>query len=305
MNCPVHLGPLEADWPAEFEHLDPPPNELWLRGRRELLSPAGAPRRLAIVGTRTPTPYGLGQAAHFAGSLARLGVTIVSGLARGIDAAAHAASLGAAGCGVSGCGASGATVAVLGSGVDRVWPASPLAERMAREGLLLSEYPPGTPPRRHHFPQRNRLIAALAPAVLVVEAAYRSGSLITAQWAADLGREVLVIPGPVDGPGHRGCHRLIRQGALLVESPYQVLEALGWLPDRPRPADELPLEDSGERPRSLEWQLLEQLGSQALDPESLATRIGCRLSTVLGLITRLELAGALVRTHGGRVRRAE
>ena len=298
-TCPVHLRRLESDWPVELEHLDVPPAELWIRGRRELLAPVGArdraPRRLAIVGTRTPTPYGLEQAAHFAGTLARFGATIVSGLARGIDSAAHAACLDAG----------GATVAVLGSGVDRVWPASPLAERLAREGLLLSEYAPGTPPRRHHFPRRNRLIAALAPAVLVIEAAYRSGSLITAQWAADLGRDVLALPGPVDSPGHRGCHRLIRQGALLVESPYQVLEALGWLPDRPRAADEGPLAGGAERPRSLEWRLLEQLGAQALDPASLAARIGCRLETVLALITRLELAGALVRTHGGRVRRAE
>ncbi len=293
---PVHLDPREPDWPAEFEHLDRPPPELWLRGRRELLaSEAPTPRRLAIVGTRAPTPYGLEQAAHFAGTLARFGVTIVSGLARGVDTAAHRACLEAG----------GATLAVLGSGVDRPWPASGVAERLAREGLMLSEHPPGTPPRRHHFPQRNRLIAALAPAVLVVEAAYRSGSLITAQWAADLGRDVFAIPGPVDLPGHRGCHRLIRQGALLVESPYQVLEALGWLPEHTgdRPA-QVPVA-AGEPRDSLEWRLLEALGSHARAPQELASQLGRDLGEVLALITRLELAGALVRTSGGRVRRAE
>lgn len=294
-DCPLHLGPLEADWPAEFEHLEQPPPELWLRGRRELLRSCPAQRRLAIVGTRTPTPYGLEQAAHFAGTLARFGVTIVSGLARGIDTAAHRACLEAG----------GSTWAVLGSGVDRLWPASALAERVAREGLLLSEYAPGTPPRRHHFPQRNRLIAALAPAVLVVEAAYRSGSLITAQWAADLGREVLALPGPVDGPGHRGCHRLIRQGALLVESPYQVLEALGLLPDGPLDAQRIRDEAGSARPTGPEWRLLEQLGSGALTPAELAARTGCELPQVLALVTRLELGGALVRTAGGRVRRPE
>ena len=146
-----------------------------------------------------------------------LGPKLVSGLARGIDSAAHEAALEAG----------GATIAVLGSGVDCPWPAGPLAERMALEGLLLSEYAPGTAPRRHHFPERNRLISGLCSAVVVIEAAAASGSLITARWAIDQGRSVHALPGRVDHPMARGCHRLLREGAWLVEDPEEVLARLG------------------------------------------------------------------------------
>lgn len=301
---PLRLAPNDACWPPEFEPVEPAPEELWALGRLELLqSQPAEPRRLAIVGTRSPSPYGLAQAEHFGRSLARLGICVVSGMARGIDTAAHSACLQAG----------GDAIAVLGSGVDRPWPEGPLARSLATEGLLLSEYAPGTPPRRHHFPLRNRLIAALAPAVLVIEAAYRSGSLITAQWALDLGRDVLALPGPVDQPGHRGCHRLIRQGALLVESPYQVLEALGWTASAPDPAvrgqaspeSSVPGPERGSAADSLEWQILAALHSGSLSPADLARQLSRPLSEVLTLVVELELAGALVRTSGGAVRRAE
>ena len=200
----------DAAWPEGMSAVDEPPARLWLRGRAELLRPAP---RVAIVGSRSPTPYGLAQAERFGAALARAGVCVVSGLARGVDEAAHLAALDAG----------GDTIAVLGCGVDRPWPAGPAADRVCAEGLLLSEHGPGVPPRRHHFPLRNRVLAALADAVLVVEAAGRSGSLITARWAADQGQHVLAIPGRVDHPMSGGVTRLLREGATPVESPAMLL----------------------------------------------------------------------------------
>lgn len=175
--APRALEPGSPSWPERLSAIEAPPERLWVRGRAELLR---APVLVAIVGTRAPTPYGAAQAARFGRTLASAGACVVSGLARGIDQAAHAAALEVG----------GGTVAVLGSGVDRPWPGGQLAERVAREGALVSELEPGTPARRHHFPRRNRLISGLADAVLVVEAAFASGSLITARWAADQGRAV-------------------------------------------------------------------------------------------------------------------
>lgn len=200
----------DAAWPEGMSAVDEPPARLWLRGRAELLRPAP---RVAIVGSRSPTPYGRAQAERFGAALARAGICVVSGLARGVDEAAHLAALDAG----------GDTIAVLGCGVDRPWPAGPAADRVRAEGLLLSEHGPGVPPRRHHFPLRNRVLAALADAVLVVEAAGRSGSLITARWAADQGQHVLAIPGRVDHPMSGGVTRLLREGATPVESPAMLL----------------------------------------------------------------------------------
>ena len=217
MSAPSAPRSLEAgspSWPERLSAIEAPPERLWVRGRPELLR---SPSLVAIVGTRAPTPYGAAQAARFARALAAAGVGVVSGLARGIDQAAHTAALEVG----------GATIAVLGSGVDRPWPSGELAERVAQEGALVSELEPGTPARRHHFPRRNRLISGLSDAVLVVEAAFASGSLITARWAADQGRTVLAVPGRVDHPMARGCHRLLREGALLAEDPEDVLRELG------------------------------------------------------------------------------
>lgn len=282
--------PLRVDrggpsWPAALDAIEAPPERLWLRGREELLR---AERRVAIVGTRAPTAYGEAQALRFAGALADAGVLVVSGLARGIDSAAHLGALEAG----------GGTFAVLGSGVDRPWPAGELAERIAREGLLVSEFPPGQAPRPHHFPQRNRLISALSDGVLVVEAAAASGSLITARWAADQGRSVFALPGRVDHPMSRGAHRLLREGATLVESPDELLAEL--YEDRPprtaglRPAHE---------PR-VGTDLLAALAGETAGADELATRLDRPVEAVLAELVGLELAGQVVRGAGGLYRLA-
>ena len=267
-------------WPRELDTIDSPPTSLWARGRVELL--ARQPR-VALVGTRSPTPYGQRVAAEIAEFLARRGAVVVSGLARGIDACAHRAALEAG----------GATVAVLGSGVDRPWPADELAERVALEGCLLSEYVPGQAPRRHHFPWRNRLIAGLSRAVIVVEAAHASGSLITARWAADQGRAVLAVPGRIDQPMARGCHRLLKEGAQLLEQPADLCELLDLAPaDAPAPGPEA------------QDPLVVALRGETLTADELAARTLQATPAVLVRLVELELAGAVVRAPGGLFRLA-
>jgi DNA processing protein len=286
---PLHLVPGSPSFPEELRQIDAAPVELWARGRIELLERRP---RVAIVGTRSPTPYGEAQAVRFARALAAEGVCVVSGLARGIDQAAHAGALDAG----------GSSIAVLGSGVDRPWPEGELAERMAREGLLLSEFPPGQAPRRHHFPLRNRLISALSRFVLVVEAAHASGSLITARWAADQGRGVGALPGRVDHPMARGCHRLIREGALLVETPDEVLEELGLARSaaaRPTAKANPPRETSPTHAA-----LLASLQGETLAAEELADRCELTLASALTALVELELTGAVVRGAGGMYRLA-
>ncbi len=284
---PHRLSPSDSLWPAEFQAVEPAPLSLWLRGRTELMESGP---RVAIVGTRSPTPYGESQARRFAGILARAGVCIVSGLARGIDACAHEAALDAG----------GLTIAVLGCGVDRPWPAGPLAERVAEEGLLLSEYEPGRAPRRHHFPLRNRLISGLAQYVIVIEAAYASGSLITARWAADQGRDVLALPGRVDHPMARGCHRLIREGAQLIGQPAQLLEELGLLEE----ADLAPAVARESTPElsAAARRLLGCLQGETLLANELAERCSMGLDALHATLVGLELSGAVVRGPGGLYR---
>ena len=281
----LHLVPGSKSWPADLEHIEGPPEQLWVRGRLDALS---AGPRIAIVGTRSPTPYGLDQARLFALELAAAGVVVVSGLARGIDQAAHLGALEAG----------GATIAVLGSGVDRPWPAGPAAERVCAEGLLLSEYAPGQAPRRHHFPARNRLISGLSAGTVVIEAAYASGSLITARWAADQGRTVWALPGRVDHPMARGCHRLILEGATLVEGPAEVLAelSLSTAPRSPDPGTALA------RASPIQRTLSEALRGETLTPDELAERTAEGLAEVLTALVELELAGAVVRGAGSLYR---
>ncbi len=283
MAVPIQLlQPGSAHWPAELDQAPSPPEELWVAGRLELLERAP---RVAIVGTRSPTPYGEAQAENLAAALARNGAVVVSGLARGIDQAAHRAALEQG----------GATLAVLGSGVDRPWPTGELTERMRREGLLLSEFPPGQGPRRHHFPWRNRLIAALARAVVVVGAAQASGSLITAHWAAEIGRDVFAVPGRIDHPMARGCHRLIREGAELLESCGQLLGELDLaLEDAPRTRAA-----GGAHP------LLAALTGETLTADELSMRLALPTSEVLAELVGLELEGRIARGPGGLYRRIE
>jgi DNA processing protein len=287
----LHIVRGGASWPSELSEIAAPPDELWLRGRRELLARR---TRVAIVGTRSPTAYGESQARRFASELAALGAVVVSGLARGIDDVAHRAALDVG----------GATIAVLGSGVDRAWPDTDLVQRIAADGLLLSEFPPGTPPRKHHFPQRNRLISGLCQAVLVVEAAHASGSLITARWAADQGRQVFALPGRVDHPMARGCHRLIREGAALVESPDDVIAELGLEPSRvARGVARAPPEpESAREVGGLHAELLGALRGETLSADELTERTRGSLSDVLTALVELELAGDVVRGAGALYR---
>ncbi len=268
-------------WPACLENIDGTPGELWLRGRAELLT---RERRIAVVGTRSPTPYGEAQALRFGAALAEAGVLVVSGMARGVDQAAHRGALRV----------KGDTLAVLGSGIDRPWPTGPLVDELAERGLLVSEFPPGQTPRPHHFPLRNRIISGLADAVVVIEAAAASGSLITAQWALDQGRGVLALPGRVDHPMSRGTHRLLREGALLVESPEELLaEVYGG----PRPPSRAP--------RATEAPCVVALRGETLTADELAAQLGREVKEVLVDLVKLELAGELVRCPGGLWRRTE
>jgi DNA processing protein len=288
------IEPGSALWPFELETIEAPPSALWLRGREALLLPDPARPRVAIVGTRAPTPYGYAQAQRFATCLGRAGVIVISGLARGIDQAAHAAALEA------GAG----TIAVLGSGVDRPWPAGELSERIARDGLLLSEFAPGERPRRHHFPLRNRLISGLSAAVLVVEAARASGSLITARWAADQGRAVYALPGRVDHPMAGGCHRLLREGATLVEDPLEILADLGLAGGEAAGAQPRALPFGSARPSPTPLAhaplppLLEHLRGETLSADELAERCGRELPGVLAELVEHELAGRVHRRPG-------
>lgn len=277
----------DADYPPLLRQIPDPPLALYVTGDRALLSHP----QLAIVGSRNPTPAGRENAQAFARHLAGAGLAITSGLALGIDGAAHRGALAAEG---------GATVAVVATGLDRVYPArhKELAHGIAARGALVSEFPLGTPPLAENFPIRNRLISGLALGVLVVEAAVGSGSLITARLATDQGREVFAIPGSIHSPLSRGCHALIRQGAKLVETANDVLEELGALARvvaeaRPLPAD-LP---------AAQRQLLEHLGHDPAGVDQLVERSGLTAEAVSSMLLQLELQGLVEAGAGGKYQR--
>ena len=204
-------------YPALLRDTPSPPAALWVDGDPDVLWQP----QVAVIGSRNPTAGGRDNARDFAGELSRRGLAVTSGMASGIDSVAHRAALDAGGC----------TIAVAGTGLDIVYPESgrPLAERIRGQGALVSEFPPGTPARRHHFPSRNRIISGLSLGVLVIEAGLRSGTLITARLAAGQGREVFALPGSIHNPMAKGCHRLIRDGARLVENADDVLQELASL----------------------------------------------------------------------------
>jgi len=285
----------DADYPPALLDLADPPLVLYAKGCIELAcQPA-----LAIVGARNATPQGAATAEAFARALADAGLTIVSGLALGIDAAAHRGGLAG----------SGSTVAVIGTGADRIYPSrnETLAREIARKGLLLSEFPLGTPPLAGNFPRRNRLIAALARGCLVVEAAERSGSLITARLAVETGREVFAIPGSIHSPLSRGCHRLIRDGAKLVETAADVLEELRWeqCVRPPSAAATAGTEIAGEPlPADAdEARMLDALGYDPCDLDTLVARSGLTAECLLAMLLPLELAGRIDALPGGRYQR--
>jgi DNA processing protein len=205
-------------YPPALLTMPDPPALLYVKGRLDLLHVKG----VAVVGSRSATPQGIEDAERFARALSQAGLVVVSGLALGIDGAAHRGAMSAR----------GSTIAVIGTGADLVYPAAhqPLARQIAAAGAIVSEWPLGTPARAANFPQRNRLIAGLVGGVLVVEAAMRSGSLITARLANEMGRDVFALPGSIHAPLSRGCHRMLKQGAKLVETPDEILEELGFAP---------------------------------------------------------------------------
>lgn len=268
-------------YPNLLAHIVDPPIALWSRG---ILASAAAPA-IAIVGSRRPSPVGLATAARLAGGLAKAGLVVVSGLARGIDAAAHQAALKAG----------GRSVAVLGSGLDRVYPSEhqSLAEALAVSGCLLSELPPGTPPRPRHFPLRNRIISGLSLAVVVVEAAEKSGSLITARTALEQGRGVAAVPGNVVSGCHQGCHALIKDGARLVETVEDVLEEIAWSPSA------VGLPTTSDKRLSPNGLLAFMKVGEPLGIDQIAALAGLAGPTVLAQISRLELDGQVERTAPG------
>ena len=275
--------------PALLETADPPPL-LYVIGRVELLTR----KTLAIVGSRNATPQGLTDARRFAEALAANGYTIASGLALGIDAAAHEGALAAGDTG-------GSTIAVIGTGADIVYPAThrALAHRIAEHGVLVSELPLGTSASAHQFPRRNRIIAGLARGVLVIEAAARSGSLITARLATEAGRDVFAVPGSIHSPLSKGSHQLIRQGAKLVDSVADVLDELAE-PTRTRTAGSTRRDVPECAPTD---PVLAALGFDPVLADDLAVRCDLDISHLSARLLDLELAGAIVRLPGSRVQR--
>ena len=250
--------------------------------------------QLAIVGSRNPTPAGAENARAFARALAGSGLTITSGFALGIDAAAHRGALEG----------NGGTVAVVGTGVDRVYPARhhQLAHQIADRGVIVSEYPLGTAPLRENFPRRNRIISGRSLGALVVEAALRSGSLITARLASEQGREVFAIPGSIHSPLSKGCHQLIRQGAKLVETAGDVIEELAALVGSLREVSEASCETSSV-PGEETNPLLEYLGYDPIDIDTLVERSGLTPEAISSMLLSMELAGEVQTCAGGKYQR--
>jgi DNA processing protein len=303
----------DAAYPRVLLEMSDPPLLLYLQGRTDLLA---HPQCLAVVGSRNPTPQGELTAHDMSRALAAAGVCIVSGMALGVDGAAHSGALDAA----------GATIAVVGTGLDRVYPRRhlALAHRIAQTGLLVSEFALGSSPAPANFPKRNRIIAGLSQGTLVVEAALASGSLITARLAAEMGREVFAIPGSIHAPQAKGCHALIRQGAKLVETAQDVLEDMRMLasaaPVQSRqavPAEppalgasdaSAPLTDQGGEavPAGVcgpQASLLAQMGYHPLSLDALQARTGHAAADLQAWLMELELDGHIARVPGGLFQR--
>jgi DNA processing protein len=283
----------DGAYPPYLLELPDPPVLLYVKGRAPLLrQPA-----LAVVGSRNASAQGVGNATVFSRALSDAGLVIVSGLALGIDAAAHRGGLAGA----------ASSIAVIGTGADIVYPRRnhALAHQLAEEGCIVSEYPPGTPACRANFPRRNRLISGLARGVLVIEAAAQSGSLITARLAAEQGRDVFAIPGSIHATLAKGCHALIKQGAKLVESAGDILEEL----DLPAPPA-LPLAQAAAVAKTLadfgdEAALLLALGHDPAGADLLAQRSGWSAARVMATLSSLELSGLIERLPGGQFQRVD
>lgn len=285
----VPLG--DPRYPNALLAIEDPPLLLYLMGRLDL--PLDSQRCLAIVGSRNPTPQGTLNARQFGLALGQAGLTIVSGLALGIDGAAHEGAL----TGHAHNPEHLATVAVVGTGLDRVYPKAhlQLAHRITAQGLIVSEYPLGTPPLAANFPRRNRLIAGLSQATLVVEAALQSGSLITARLAVEQGKDVFAIPGSIHATQSHGCHALIRQGAKLVESAQDVLEEMPGHTGRPLSGPAPALHDDDD--------LLQALGLDPVSLDALQARTGLAIAPLQARLMTLELEGLVARLPGGLLQR--
>jgi DNA processing protein len=292
-----HLLAWDCDaYPALLRRIPSPPAALFIDGDPEILWQP----QIAVIGSRNPTRGGREHARAFSAEFCRSGLTITSGLASGIDSAAHDAALS--------CG--GQTIAVTGTGLDIVYPASgkQLAERISRAGAMVSEFPPGSPPLRSHFPSRNRIISGLSLGVLVIEAGLNSGTLITARQAAEQGRDVFALPGSLHNPMVKGCHRLIREGARLVETVGDVMSELAPLAsalaselqsriDAPLEAQASPAEKSADIPDDPEYR--ELLAALKFDPRSVDELVSLTrlpVQSVSSMLLMLELRG-LVESH--------
>jgi DNA processing protein len=320
--APRHILTLgDARYPKALLTLHDPPPVLYAIGSQALidgLAQQDSPKDLAIVGSRHATPQGLSNAREFARSFAQAGLHVVSGMALGIDGAAHDGALlareesnniaRAAG------GSIGSTIAIVGTGLDRVYPKQhhALAKRIALHGLILSEFPVGTPPLAENFPRRNRIIAALSQGTLVVEAAVRSGSLITARQASDMGREVFAIPGSIHAPQSKGCHWLIKQGAKLVESAQDVLEELRLPVTRTASVNSNATDSIAKNPDSMSANtgfssqiddILENMGYDPVSLDALIARTGYSTALLQARLLELELEGHVARLPGGLYQR--
>ncbi|WII90450.1 DNA-processing protein DprA [Kingella negevensis] len=279
---------------------------LFLRGNAALLQNTS----VGIVGSRHATPQAMRIAHDFGKALSEHGITVISGMAAGIDTAAHTGALNG----------SGSTIAVWGTGIDRIYPASnqKLARQIAEQGLVISEFPLGTRPLAGNFPRRNRIIAAQSQAVLVVEAALESGSLITARQAADMGRDVMAVPGSIDNPHAKGCHKLIKEGAKLVECLDDILSELGHVIHNPAypqfsgslktsvtpltVKDDLMIQAALSQPEKTH-PLLQQMGYGPIHPDTLAQQSELSASDIYALLTEWELEGWVASVAGGRYQR--
>ena len=289
-------------YPRSLLNMEDPPLLLYGKGAAEIWGNGGLndamSRCIAVVGSRNPTPQGVVNARQFSQALAQAGLTVVSGMALGVDGAAHEGALDGARHGQL------ATIAIVGTGLDRVYPGQhrDLAHRIVQSGVLLSEYPLGTPPISSNFPKRNRIIAGLSRGTLVVEAALKSGSLITARLASEQGKDVFAIPGSIHSTQARGCHALIKQGAKLVESAEDILEELGTVRSALDSAADSRCADTSNQPDDDDG-LLDALGFGALGLDALQARTGLDIATLQAKLMELEILGQLSRLPGGLFQR--
>ena len=273
----------DANYPKALFNIPDPPLLLYVKGRQELLNA----NSLAIVGSRHATPQGIGNAEAFAESLSQAGLCIISGMAHGIDAAAHRGALRA----------QGSSIAVVGTGLDKVYPSAnrDLAHQLARQGALISEFALGTPPIASNFPRRNRLISGISLGTLIVEASLQSGSLITARMAMEQGHDVFAIPGSIHSPLSRGCHKLIKQGAKLAETAQDILDELA--------VQLAPMQPSPDIVSEIYPSLIEKMGFDPVDMDTLCARTGLTVSQLSAMLLTLELEGRIATLPGGLFQR--